>query len=107
MKSKARYCSQGIQEPGTENSNQSCTQFDRKTQREALNLLTGVKLTLGDIYPEDKTYAIDKIIKQEPEAGTEVEEGTPVKIFWRIIIRTRRKLIVQYSLRIPIIMGIL
>ncbi len=52
-----------------------------KTQREALNLLTGVKLTLGDIYPEDKTYAIDKIIKQEPEAGTEVEEGTPVKIF--------------------------
>lgn len=52
-----------------------------KTQSEALGLLTGVNLTMGDIYPEDKTYAMDKIIKQEPEAGFEVEEGTPVKIF--------------------------
>ncbi|NLP14441.1 MAG: PASTA domain-containing protein, partial [Clostridium sp.] len=52
-----------------------------QTQNDALDLLTGVNLTLGDIYPEDKTYAIDKIIKQEPVAGVEVEEGTPVKIF--------------------------
>ncbi len=52
-----------------------------KSKSEALNLLVGAKLTMGKISPEDMTYARDKIIRQEPKAGTEVEEGTPVNIF--------------------------
>ena len=52
-----------------------------KTKSEALNLLVGAKLTMGKIYPEDMTYARDKIVRQEPAAGTEVEEGTPVNIY--------------------------
>lgn len=52
-----------------------------KKKSDALNMLLGAKLTVGKIYPEDMTYAIDKIIKQDPKAGDEVEEGTPVNIF--------------------------
>ncbi len=52
-----------------------------KTKSEALNLLVGANLTMGKIFPEDMTYARDKIIRQEPKAGTEVEEGTPVNIY--------------------------
>jgi len=44
---------------------------------------------MGKIYPEDMTYARDKIVRQEPAAGTEVEEGTPVNIYLRIIILIR------------------
>lgn len=52
-----------------------------KTKSEALNLLVGANLTMGKIFPEDMTYARDKIIRQEPKAGVEVEEGTPVNIY--------------------------
>lgn len=52
-----------------------------KSKSEALNLLVGSNLTMGKISPEDMTYAKDKIARQEPKAGSEVEEGTPVNIF--------------------------
>ncbi|NMB33852.1 MAG: Stk1 family PASTA domain-containing Ser/Thr kinase [Clostridium sp.] len=52
-----------------------------KNKSEALALLTGANLSIGNIYPKDTTYVMDKIIKQDPKAGTEVEEGTPVNIF--------------------------
>ncbi len=48
------------------------------TQVEAKKRIAERNLTLGKITPETGSNYVDKIIKQSPPAGTEVDEGTPV-----------------------------
>lgn len=55
--------------------------LSEKTKAEAINLLSEKKLAIGNIYPEDKTNTVDKIVKQEPEAGKSIEEGKSVDIY--------------------------
>lgn len=52
-----------------------------KSKAEAISLLTESNLAIGKIYPEDTTNTVDKIVKQEPEAGKSVEEGKTVNIY--------------------------
>ncbi len=52
-----------------------------KTKAEAISLLGENKLAIGNIYPEDTANTVDKIIKQEPEAGKSIEEGKSVNIY--------------------------
>lgn len=52
-----------------------------KSKNEASKLLTDRKLSIGTIYPEDKTNTIDKISKQEPKAGESIVEGKSVDIY--------------------------
>lgn len=52
-----------------------------RTKSEAKNLLAEKNLIVGKIYPEDKTNAVDKIIKQNPEPGESIVEGKPVDIY--------------------------
>ncbi|MFZ5989071.1 MAG: Stk1 family PASTA domain-containing Ser/Thr kinase [Bacillota bacterium] len=53
-----------------------------KKRSQALSMISNANLAVGKIYPEDMTYAVDKIIRQEPEAGKEVNEDTPVNIYF-------------------------
>lgn len=52
-----------------------------KTKDEASKLLAEKKLSIGTIYPTDKTNTIDKISKQEPKAGESIVEGKTVDIY--------------------------
>jgi len=52
-----------------------------KTKADAMNLLAEKNLSLGKVYPEDKTNTVDKIVKQEPKAGESITEGKSVDIY--------------------------
>jgi len=56
-----------------------------KTKSEAFKLLEDSKLSLGNIYPEDMSNTVDKIIRQEPKAGETIAEGEPVDIYLEVI----------------------
>lgn len=53
-----------------------------KTMVEAQQLLTNSKLSIGKMYPEDRSSVVDKITKQDPAALTEVSEGTAVNVYF-------------------------
>jgi len=52
-----------------------------KTRDDAVKLLDENNLTLGKVYPEDKTNTVDRIVKQEPKAGESIVEGKSVDIY--------------------------
>lgn len=52
------------------------------TMVEAKQLLENSKLTIGRMYPDDRSSVIDKISRQDPTAQTEVSEGTAVNVYF-------------------------
>ena len=45
-----------------------------KTRVEATTMVTERKLKVGDVYPEDMASVVDKVTRQVPEPGIEVNE---------------------------------
>ncbi|HEX9060116.1 MAG TPA: Stk1 family PASTA domain-containing Ser/Thr kinase [Clostridia bacterium] len=66
---------------------------------EAQKKLADSNLALGKVYPEDGKNYVDKIVKQKPEANTEVNEKSPVDIYLETTIIKRR--IVTYPIPLP------
>lgn len=60
-----------------------------KTKIEALNFLAEKNLSIGNIYPEDKTNTVDKVVRQEPKAGESIVEGKAVDIYLEVIAPTQ------------------
>ncbi len=58
------------------------------TESEAKTALLESNLVLGKIYPEDVSGYTGTIVKQEPAAFTEVDEGTPVDIYFNVVTET-------------------
>ena len=56
------------------------------TRLEATNVLTERKLKVGNVYPEDMTSVVDKVTRQMPEPGVEVNEGTAISFFFDELI---------------------
>mgnify|MGYP000864640426 CR=1 FL=1 len=56
------------------------------TRLEATNVLTERKLKVGNVYPEDMTGVVDKVTRQMPEPGVEVNEGTAISFFFDELI---------------------
>ncbi|HHW00002.1 MAG TPA: Stk1 family PASTA domain-containing Ser/Thr kinase [Clostridiaceae bacterium] len=57
-----------------------------KTYNQVQNELYNAKLKIGKVTPENVSSAVDKVIRQFPEAGATVEEGTAVDIEFDISI---------------------
>lgn len=55
-----------------------------KTKAEATNLLLNHKLKVGSIYPRDMENAVDRVVRQVPEPGEEVNEDTPVSFYLEV-----------------------
>jgi hypothetical protein len=53
-----------------------------KTRQEAQQALSEAKLTVGKMFPEDVVSEVAKINKQHPLPQEEVEEGSPVDLYF-------------------------
>lgn len=69
------------------------------TSMQAQKKLADNKLSLGKVYPEDGKNYVDKIVKQKPEANTEINENSPVDIYLETTIIKRRTVI--YPIPLP------
>lgn len=72
-----------------------------KNRMEAQQMLADAKLTLGNVFPEDSKNYVDKIIKQTPEAQTEVSEYSPVDIYFEAAAISRKIYNVSLALTEP------
>ncbi|HHX17916.1 MAG TPA: Stk1 family PASTA domain-containing Ser/Thr kinase [Clostridium sp.] len=57
-----------------------------KTRVEATTMVTERKLKVGDVYPEDMASVVDKVTRQVPEPGIEVNEGTAISFYFDELI---------------------
>lgn len=57
-----------------------------KTRVEATALITERKLKVGEVYPEDMASVVDKVTRQVPEPGIEVNEGTAISFYFDELI---------------------
>lgn len=57
-----------------------------KTRVEATDIIAERKLKVGDVYPEDMASVVDKVTRQVPEPGIEVNEGTAISIYFDELI---------------------
>ncbi|MCX7842940.1 MAG: Stk1 family PASTA domain-containing Ser/Thr kinase [Clostridia bacterium] len=69
-----------------------------KTRVEAEKLLSDANLTVGNVFPEDGKNYVDKIVKQHPAANSEVNELSPVDMYFETADDTLRRKIVNVSL---------
>jgi beta-lactam-binding protein with PASTA domain len=60
---------------------------------EAMKLISDNKLKVGSITPSNGTNVIDEVIRQIPEAGLDVQEGTEIDIFFEELKVQEKKLI--------------
>ncbi len=56
------------------------------TRVEATALITERKLKVGEVYPEDMASVVDKVTRQVPEPGIEVNEGTAISFYFDELI---------------------
>ena len=57
-----------------------------KTRVEATSIISERKLKVGDVYPLDMASVVDEITRQIPESGVEVNEGTPINLYFDELI---------------------
>lgn len=62
-----------------------------KTRIEATSIISEKKLKVGDVYPSDMASVVDEVTRQMPEPGIEVNEGTPINLYFDEVIPNEKE----------------
>jgi eukaryotic-like serine/threonine-protein kinase len=71
-----------------------------KSQKEATQLLLDANLAIGNIFPEDGSNFVDKIVKQEPAAYSDIKEDEAVDIYFEADTTGSQVKEVSYSINL-------